>query len=121
MRLVKNYENKNTQTNKYIISTLLKETSLFEIRYDNEVSKKLMKSRSLWKEPEKRREIYINRDSVCLYNESEIKKKRFFLLKKKSKIWKWRTWELFELKLFSLNRRSGREVYLKSKILKLKT
>ena len=29
--------------------------------------------------------------------------------------------ELFELKLFSLNRRSGREVYLKSKILKLNT
>ena len=58
---------------------MLKETSLFEIRYDNEVSKKLMKSRSLWKEPEKRREIYINRDSVCLYNERDKEEEIFYL------------------------------------------
>ena len=78
VRLVKLWKQKYTN-NKLIISTLSKDTNHFEIGNDNEVSKKLMKSRSLWKEPEKKREIYIIRDSVCLYNESEIKKKRYFL------------------------------------------
>ena len=31
VRVVKNYKNKNTQTNKLIISTMSKETNLFEI------------------------------------------------------------------------------------------
>jgi len=33
VRLVKNYENKNTQTNKLIILTMSKETNLFEISF----------------------------------------------------------------------------------------
>ena len=56
-----------------------KETNLSKIGDNNEVSKKLMKSRSLWKEPEKRREIYINRDSVCLYNERDKEEEIFYL------------------------------------------
>ena len=39
---------------------------------------------NLWKEPKKRREIYINRDSVCLYNENKKNKKIYFFIKKKS-------------------------------------
>ena len=55
--------------------------NFFEIGNDNEVSKKFMKSKSLCKENEKGiGGIYINRDSVCLYNDSKIKKKRFFFL-----------------------------------------
>ena len=79
----KNYENKITQTNKLIILTLSKEANLSKIGDDNEMSKKLMKSWNLWKELEKRSEIYINRDSVCLYNENKKKKKRYFFIKKK--------------------------------------
>ena len=53
--------------------------NFFEIGNDNEVSKKFMKSKSLCKENEKGiGGIYITRDSVCLYNDSKIKKKRFF-------------------------------------------
>ena len=45
VRLIKkNNENKNTQTKKFIISTLSKETNLSKIGDNNEVSKKLMKS-----------------------------------------------------------------------------
>ena len=50
--------------------------NFFEIGNDIEVSKKFMKSKSLCKEIEKwTGEIYINKDSVCLYNDSKIKKK----------------------------------------------
>ena len=69
MRVVKNYRNKNTQTNKIIISTLSKEKKKkkpFWIGDGDEVSKKLRQSKSLCKEIEKDKyEIYLNRDSVC--------------------------------------------------------
>ena len=66
VRLVKNYKNKNTQTNKLIISTMSmetthffrrkkkKETNLFEIGDGDEVSKKLRQSKSSCKKTEKR-------------------------------------------------------------------
>ena len=69
MRVVKNYRNKNTQTNKIIISTMSKEKKKkkpFWIGDGDEVSKKLRQSKSLCKEIEKDKyEIYLNRDSVC--------------------------------------------------------
>ena len=55
-----------------------KETNLSKIGDDDKVSKKLMKSWNLWKEPIKRCEIYINRDSVCLYNEWDKEENIFF-------------------------------------------
>ena len=60
-----------------------------------------MKSKSLCKEIEKwTGEIYINKDSVCLYNDSRIKKKIFFYKKKKSEIGSGERgmWEVFETK-----------------------
>ena len=65
-----------------------------------------MKSKSLCKENEKGiGGIYINRDSVCLYNDSKIKKKRFFfknflIIYKKSEIGSGERgmWEVFETK-----------------------
>ena len=55
MRFVKNYKNKNknTQTNKLIISTMSKETNPSKIWDGDQVSKKLRQSKSLWKETEK--------------------------------------------------------------------
>ena len=46
-----------------------KEINFSEIRNDNEVSKKLKKSKSLWKELEKRHEIYIY---IYIYIKLEI-------------------------------------------------
>ena len=53
VRFVKNYKNKNTQTNKLIISTMSKETNLFEIWDGYQVNKKLRQSKSMCKETKK--------------------------------------------------------------------
>ena len=53
VRFVKNYKNKNTQTNKLIISTMSKETNLFEIWDGDRASKKLRQSKNTCKETKK--------------------------------------------------------------------
>ena len=56
MRFVKNYKlknKKNTQTNKLIISTMSKETNLFEIWDGDQASKKLRQSKNTCKETKK--------------------------------------------------------------------
>ena len=68
MRLLKNYGNKNTQTKKLIISTMSKKTNLIEIEDGDEVSKKLMQSKGLCKETEKRRKW-----SVLIFRKTCIK------------------------------------------------
>ena len=50
---VENYENKNTHTNKLIISTMSKKTNISEIWDGDEVSKKLRQSKSMCKKTEK--------------------------------------------------------------------
>ena len=66
MWFVKNYGNKNTKTNKLIISIMSNKTNLFEIWHGDEVSKKLRQSKSMCKEIKKICKkmcgIYLNRD-----------------------------------------------------------
>ena len=54
VRFVKNYKNKNTQTNKLIISTMSKEMNLSEIWDGDQVNKKLRQSKSMCKETKKK-------------------------------------------------------------------